>query len=232
MRRPPSGVLNARRAEAAPLEPLDELWLRTVAVPAALVVAALFSRIQLGHVVQRMLFGMPLHELGHAFTALALGFPAFPLPWFAPMAESRSPGRAALGPPDHRGGGVLGRRLQLVGGAPRSGRDSARADRERRPVRRERSGGDARLDRAGAGRPVPRRGGDLPRRARAGVDLPRAPAASAGAPLAHAAERRSPSRGRPSFSPRATAVTIRASCSTPSVSAAGPGWRITELLIS
>ena len=91
MRRPASGVLNARRAEAAPLEPVDELWLRTVAVPAVLVIAALFSRSQLGHAVQRMVFGMPLHELGHALTALALGFPAFPLPWFTPMAESRSP---------------------------------------------------------------------------------------------------------------------------------------------
>jgi hypothetical protein len=84
-------VLNARRAAARPLEPLDELWLRVVAVPLAVVVAALFSRSQLGHALQRMFFGMPLHELGHALTALALGFPAFPLPWVTPMAESRSP---------------------------------------------------------------------------------------------------------------------------------------------
>ncbi|HZX43476.1 MAG TPA: hypothetical protein VFE93_16680, partial [Myxococcaceae bacterium] len=91
MRRPGTGVLNARRAAARPLEPVDELWLRVIAVPLAVLLAALFSRSQLGHALQRMFFGMPLHELGHALTALALGFPAFPLPWFTPMAESRSP---------------------------------------------------------------------------------------------------------------------------------------------
>jgi len=91
MRRPASGIFNARRAIAGPLEPTDELRLRVVAVPLALVVAALFSRSQLGHALQRMFFGMPLHELGHALTALALGVPAFPLPWFTPMADSRSP---------------------------------------------------------------------------------------------------------------------------------------------
>lgn len=91
MRRPATGVFNARRAAVGPVDPVDELWFRVLAVPLALVVAALFSRSQLGHALQRMFFGMPLHELGHALTALALGIPAFPLPWFTPMAESRSP---------------------------------------------------------------------------------------------------------------------------------------------
>jgi len=90
MRRLSSGVLNARRAVATPLEPTNELWLRTVAVPMALVIAALFSGSRLGHAIQRLLFGMPLHEVGHALTAIALGVPAFPLPWFTPMAEGRS----------------------------------------------------------------------------------------------------------------------------------------------
>jgi len=91
MRRPSSAIFNARRVTAGPLEPIDELRLRVIALPVVLAVASLFSRSQPGHAVQRMLFGMPLHELGHAFTALALGVPAFPLPWFTPMADSRSP---------------------------------------------------------------------------------------------------------------------------------------------
>ena len=98
MRRPEIGVLNARRATAGPLEPVDELWLRVLSVPLALVVAALFSRSQIGHALQRMLFGMPLHELGHALTALALGIPAFPLPWFTPMRMRVLPPRAYLAP--------------------------------------------------------------------------------------------------------------------------------------
>jgi hypothetical protein len=91
MRRPASGILDAQRTVAGPVEPIDELRLRVVALPLALAVAAFFSHSQLGHAVQRMLFGMPLHELGHALTAVALGVPAFPLPWFTPMAASRSP---------------------------------------------------------------------------------------------------------------------------------------------
>jgi hypothetical protein len=90
MRRLSSGVLNARRAVAAPVESIEELWLRTLAVPIALVIAALFSRSQLGHGIQRVVFGMPLHELGHALTAIALGVPAFPMLWFTPMAAGRS----------------------------------------------------------------------------------------------------------------------------------------------
>lgn len=91
MRRFGTGVLNARRAAPAAAGSLHELRLRLIAVPAALLVAAWFSRGQLGHAVQRLLFGMPLHELGHAITALLLGFPAFPLPWWTLMAEARSP---------------------------------------------------------------------------------------------------------------------------------------------
>ncbi|HEY1333737.1 MAG TPA: hypothetical protein VGF31_05735, partial [Myxococcaceae bacterium] len=72
MRRPASAIFNARRVTAGPLEPIDELRLRVIALPVVLAVASLFSRSQLGHAVQRMLFGMPLHELGHAITAVAL----------------------------------------------------------------------------------------------------------------------------------------------------------------
>jgi len=93
MRPSGSGVLNARRAEPEDEsgESLDELRLRVFAVPAALLIAALFSRSPFGHALQRLFFGMPLHELGHALTALALGVPAFPFPWRTAMAEGRSP---------------------------------------------------------------------------------------------------------------------------------------------
>ena len=121
MRRPAIGVLNARRAPAEPLEPVDELWLRVLSVPVVLGIAVLFSRSQLGHGLQRMLFGMPLHELGHALTALAFGIPAFPLPWFTPMAESRSPVLTGLLLGAATGLVVLGRRAGrrswMVGGA-------------------------------------------------------------------------------------------------------------------
>jgi hypothetical protein len=91
MRPPGSGVLNARRAEPEADESLDELRLRAFAVPLALLIAALFSRSQFGHALQRLFFGMPLHELGHALTAVAVGIPAFPLPWVTPMGNGRSP---------------------------------------------------------------------------------------------------------------------------------------------
>jgi len=113
MRRPGSGILDARRATAVPVEPIDELRLRAIGLPLALVVAALFSRSQLGHAVQRMLFGMPLHELGHALTAVALGVPAFPLPWFTPMADGRSATLTGL---------LLGAATSLVVLGRRSGR--------------------------------------------------------------------------------------------------------------
>lgn len=90
MRRTATGVLDARRASGPDVEPLGELRVRLVAVPAALLVAAVFSASQLGHALQRLFFGMPLHEIGHALTALLLGFPAFPLPWFTPISDGRS----------------------------------------------------------------------------------------------------------------------------------------------
>jgi len=83
-------VLDARRAAEPDAEPPDGLRLPLVVVPAALVAAVLFSASQLGHALQRLFFGMPLHELGHASTALLLGYPAFPLPWLTLISDGRS----------------------------------------------------------------------------------------------------------------------------------------------
>ena len=59
-------------------------------MPIALLLGVLFARSGLGHALQRIFFGMVLHECGHALTAVLLGFPAFPLLWFTPVAEQRS----------------------------------------------------------------------------------------------------------------------------------------------
>ena len=88
----PSGVLNARRAlpPEEPPESASERTARLVALPLALLLGVVFARSGLGHALQRIFFGMMLHECGHALTAVLLGFPAFPLLWFTPVAESRS----------------------------------------------------------------------------------------------------------------------------------------------
>jgi hypothetical protein len=67
-----------------------EVRLAWLAVPGALVVAALVDHTELGAFLLRTFFGMWLHELGHAVAAWLCGFPAFPGPWFTPMAEERS----------------------------------------------------------------------------------------------------------------------------------------------
>jgi hypothetical protein len=92
MKPSPSGVLNARREldDAADSDSPRELNLRLVALPVALMLGLLFASSGLGHALQRIFFGMFLHELGHAVSAWLLGFPAFPLLWFTPVAEHRS----------------------------------------------------------------------------------------------------------------------------------------------
>jgi len=89
----PSGIFNARRAlppEEEPTESPSERTARLVALPLALLLGVLFARSGLGHALQRIFFGMVLHECGHALTAVLQGFPAFPLLWFTPVAEQRS----------------------------------------------------------------------------------------------------------------------------------------------
>ncbi len=68
----------------------DELRIRRVAIPLALLVAVGFHSFGLGRFLQRAFFGMSLHELGHATAAWLCGIPAFPGPWLTPMAQGRS----------------------------------------------------------------------------------------------------------------------------------------------
>src|SRR5262249_21797183 len=88
----PSGVLNARRAPPPEErgESPSERTARLLALPIALLLGVAFARSGLGHALQRIFFGMVLHECGHALTAVLVGFPAFPLLWFTPVAEQRS----------------------------------------------------------------------------------------------------------------------------------------------
>jgi hypothetical protein len=64
--------------------------LRTWAIPAALAGAFLIVSTGAGHFLVRVFLSMWVHELGHATAAWLCGFPAFPGPWFTPMAQSRS----------------------------------------------------------------------------------------------------------------------------------------------
>src|SRR4051812_42066279 len=44
----------------------------------------------------RRFASMWVHEIGHAIAALLCGYPAFPGPWFTPVADARSPILAVL----------------------------------------------------------------------------------------------------------------------------------------
>jgi hypothetical protein len=64
--------------------------LRAWAIPAALAGAFLIVSTGPGHFLVRVFLSMWVHELGHATAAWLSGFPAFPGPWFTPMAQTRS----------------------------------------------------------------------------------------------------------------------------------------------
>ncbi len=66
-----------------------ERKLQAFGLPVALLIAVLFRAIGLGG-LQRIFFGMWLHELGHATVAWLGGLIAFPGPWLTPMSHERS----------------------------------------------------------------------------------------------------------------------------------------------
>jgi len=84
-----AAALFARRQALG--EARTELWLARLAVPGTLLASWLLVHTQWGRFLARTLFGMWLHELGHAVGAWLCGFPAFPGPWFTPVADERSP---------------------------------------------------------------------------------------------------------------------------------------------
>ena len=68
-------------------DPRLEWRLSVAAIPAALLLALLFHALTPG--LQRIFFGMPVHELGHAITAWLCGYSAIPTLWKTLVPESR-----------------------------------------------------------------------------------------------------------------------------------------------
>ena len=73
-----------------------ELLVCAVAPPAALVVAWALVASNSGHALVRTFVSMWIHELGHAVSAWACGYGAFPGPWRTPVSSGRMPLVVAL----------------------------------------------------------------------------------------------------------------------------------------
>ncbi len=100
---PPDVAMFVGRPDVAPSawtgeldEARLELRVRTIAIPAALLLMFLALTMSLPQFLIRLGLSMWLHELGHATTAWLCGFPAFPGPWRTAIAEARSPFFTAL----------------------------------------------------------------------------------------------------------------------------------------
>lgn len=70
---------------------LDTARARALAVPIALAASTLLSMTGPGGALLRLLFGMWLHELGHALAAWSVGLFAVPIPWLTFSSQARSP---------------------------------------------------------------------------------------------------------------------------------------------
>lgn len=70
-------------------DPMTEFRFSVGAIPAMLLLALIFHAFEWGRFVQRLVFTMPVHELGHAVTAWFCGFGAIPTVWVTISAESR-----------------------------------------------------------------------------------------------------------------------------------------------
>jgi len=76
--------------EFAQVDDLDLEWkLCAAGIPAMLGIALAFKAIGLGPMLQRIFFGMPVHELGHAVTAWLCGFWAIPTFWVTFSPDER-----------------------------------------------------------------------------------------------------------------------------------------------
>lgn len=66
-----------------------EFWFCAAAIPAMLLIAVIFQSMEWGRFVQRLVFTMPVHELGHAVTAWLCGFGAMPTVWVTLTSDER-----------------------------------------------------------------------------------------------------------------------------------------------
>ena len=67
-----------------------ELRMRVLALPLAIAVAWGVAHTGMPHALMRIFLSMWIHESGHAVTAWLCSLPAFPGPWFTPVAQERS----------------------------------------------------------------------------------------------------------------------------------------------
>ena len=67
-----------------------ELRMRVLAFPLAIAVAWLVAHTGMPHALMRIFLSMWIDESGHAVTAWLCSLPAFPGPWFTPVAQERS----------------------------------------------------------------------------------------------------------------------------------------------
>ena len=99
-----------------------EFWFCAAVIPAMLLLGIAFQSMEWGRWLQRLLFTMPVHELGHAVTAWLCGFGAIPTVWVTITMEERGfvaplAVLAALGWMIYRGWQLESRALLGAGGA-------------------------------------------------------------------------------------------------------------------
>lgn len=109
--------------EANPVidDPQTEFRFCVAAIPLMLLIASAFHAVEWGRFVQRLLFTMPVHELGHAVTAWLCGFGAIPTVWITIIMEERGwvaplALLGAMGWMIYRGWQIGSRSLLIAGG--------------------------------------------------------------------------------------------------------------------
>jgi hypothetical protein len=103
-------------------DPQTEFRFCAAAIPLMLLVAIAFNAMEWGRFAQRLVFTMPVHELGHAVTAWLCGFGAIPTLWITITMEDRGfvaplAILGAVGWMMHHGWQIGSRSLLLAGGA-------------------------------------------------------------------------------------------------------------------
>jgi hypothetical protein len=90
---PPEGVILAVEAFDDGWRNVDDIEFERKlcigAIPVMLVVALLFHATDIGSFIQRIMFGMPVHEVGHAMVGWFSGYSAIPTFWKTLVPDSR-----------------------------------------------------------------------------------------------------------------------------------------------